>query len=45
MENLVIQLVMMKINKRKITVETLFENYKKTVHLLIDRRLRSFTCF
>jgi hypothetical protein len=33
-------------NKYKnITVEPLFKNYKKTVHLFIDRRLRSCTCF
>jgi hypothetical protein len=28
-----------------ISVEPLFKNYKKTILLLIDRRLRSCTCF
>jgi hypothetical protein len=33
-------------NKYKyITVEPLFKNYKKAIHLFIDRRLRSCTCF
>jgi hypothetical protein len=33
-------------NKYKnISVEPLFKNYKKTLHLFIDRRLRSCTCF
>jgi hypothetical protein len=45
MEHLVIKVVLLKINKRKINVEPLFKNYKKTMHLLIDRRLRSCTCF
>jgi hypothetical protein len=27
------------------TVQPLFKNYKKTIHLFIDRRLRSCTCF
>jgi hypothetical protein len=30
---------------KKITVEPLFKNYQKTVHLFIDRRLGSCTCF
>jgi hypothetical protein len=34
----------MKINKNA-TVEPLFKIYKKTVHLFIDRRLGSCTCF
>jgi hypothetical protein len=29
--------------KENITVEPLFKNYKKTIHLFIDRRLRSCT--
>jgi hypothetical protein len=33
-------------NKYKnITVEPLFNNYKKTIHLFIDGRLRICTCF
>jgi hypothetical protein len=32
-------------NKKNITVEPLFKNYKKTIHLFIDGRLRSCTCF
>jgi hypothetical protein len=33
-------------NKYKnITVDPLFKNYKKTIHLFIDRRLRSCACF
>jgi hypothetical protein len=39
-----ILVVLMKINK-SVTVEPLFKIYKKTVHLFIDRRLRSCTCF
>jgi hypothetical protein len=35
----------MKIYKNNITVEPLFKNYKKTIYLFIDRRLRSCTCF
>jgi hypothetical protein len=35
----------MKINKKYIALEHLFTNYKKTVHLFMDRRLRSCTCF
>jgi hypothetical protein len=30
---------------QNVTVETLFKNYIKTIHLFIDRRLRSCTCF
>jgi hypothetical protein len=30
---------------KKISVEHLFKNYKKTVHSFIDRRLRNCTCF
>jgi hypothetical protein len=32
--------MLMKINKN-ITVDPLFKNYKKTIHLFIDGRLRS----
>jgi hypothetical protein len=32
-------------NKQNIPVEPLFKNYKKTINLYIDRRLRSCTCF
>jgi hypothetical protein len=32
-------------NKQKnIAVEPLFKNYKKTIHLFINRKLRSCTC-
>jgi hypothetical protein len=30
---------------QNITVEPLFKNYKKTIHLFIDRSLGSCTCF
>jgi hypothetical protein len=30
---------------QNITVEPSFKNYKKIIHLFIDRRLRSCTCF
>jgi hypothetical protein len=30
---------------RNIAVEPLYKNYRKTIHLFIDRRLRSCTCF
>jgi hypothetical protein len=34
------------LNKYKnISVEHLFKSYKQTIHLFIDRRLRSGTCF
>jgi hypothetical protein len=32
-------------NKQNITVQPLFKNYKKSIYLFIDRRLRSCTCF
>jgi hypothetical protein len=32
-------------NKKNIIVEPLLNNYKKTMHSSIDRRLRSYTCF
>jgi hypothetical protein len=32
-------------NKQNITVQPLFKNYKRTIHLFINRRLRSYTCF
>jgi hypothetical protein len=32
-------------DENKITAEAIFKNYKKTIHLFIDRRLRSCTCF
>jgi hypothetical protein len=35
----------MLMKKKYITVKPLFRNYKKTIHLFIDRRLGSFTCF
>jgi hypothetical protein len=38
-----IEVVLMKINANEINVELLFKNYKRTVHLFIDRRLRSCT--
>lgn len=31
-------------NKKNIAVESLFKNYKKTIHLFIDRGLRSYIC-
>jgi hypothetical protein len=34
----------MKIHKN-IIVETLFENYKRTIHLFVDRRLGACACF
>jgi hypothetical protein len=47
MENLMIWVVLMKINKKYITVELLFKNCKKTIHtyLFIDRRHRSCVFF
>jgi hypothetical protein len=32
-------------NKTNITIQPLFKNYKNTIHLFIDRRLRSCTSF
>jgi hypothetical protein len=31
--------------QKNITVEPLLNNYKKTMHLFIDRRLRNCICF
>jgi hypothetical protein len=31
--------------EQNITVEPLFKNYKKKMHLFFDRRLRGCTCF
>jgi hypothetical protein len=47
MENLIIYVVgSVNENKiKKITVEPLLKNYTKMIHLFIDRRLRSCTCF
>jgi hypothetical protein len=35
----------MQINKKNISVEPLFKNYKKIIHLFIYRRLRSYVVF
>jgi hypothetical protein len=44
MQILMKEVVLVKIYKN-ITVDLLFRSHKKTIHLFVDRRLRSCTCF